>query len=471
MLIATSITFLYMKIINSIAACSTIFLISCGGQTGDSATDNSARQSGLATTAGTVQASTGVDAEGTAAASASLATKTMATTTAVVADPSTVTQVTFDATNVYYRVPYASVPNWVRVFVDSDSNAGTGFPKNGIGANYLIENGQLYRYSGSGGAWAWTWVKTVGFNRGTTYATVTAPRADLGSVSALDSVTESDPPLKISSKISTSFASTTSTPTTTTTTTPTTTTTTTPTTTPTTTTTTPTTTTTTPTTTTTAPTTTTTPTTTTAPTTTTSTVTTTVRVDYFGDSTVWGGIGGTSYQVAQTPPMVLDANLPANYAVKNEGVGGASIVELLEGRDGVHPTWATAVTQTTAKYIIMNYGINDSYERDTTTTSYKANYAKAIDIARAAGKIIILETPNPTHDGALTASFADAMKQVAAEKGVPVIDQYYYLKQYMTANNLGIYQVTNDGVHPTQATYTLKGQYAAKRFKEIVGIQ
>ncbi len=376
----------------------------------------------------------------------------MATTTAVVSDPSTMTQVTFDATNVYYSVPYASAPSWVRVYVDSDSNAGTGFPKNGVGANYLIENGQLYRYSGSGGSWAWTWVKTVGFNRGTTYATVTAPRADLGSATALDSVTETDPPLKISSKISTSFASTSSTPTTTTTT--------------------PTTTTTTPTTTTTAPTTTTT-TTTTAPTTTTTTtspVTTTVRVDYFGDSTVWGGIGGTSYQVAQTPPMVLDANLPANYAVKNEGVGGASIIELLEGRDGVHPTWATAVTQTTAKYIIMNYGINDSYERATTTTSYKANYAKAIDIARAAGKIIILETPNPTHDGALTASFADAMKQVAAEKGVPVIDQYYYLKQYMTTNNLGIYQITNDGVHPTQATYTLKGQYAAKRFKEIVGI-
>jgi lysophospholipase L1-like esterase len=364
-----------------------------------------------------------------------------------VTSSATSTQASSDGTSLSYSIPYASAPTWVRVFIDSDKNLGTGYVQDGIGANYLIENGQLYRYSGTNGSWAWAWIKTVSFTKGATSAQVKVSWPDLGSPPAVDTITRTDPPLKISSKLTTTLTATspTTSNSTTTTTTPTTTT---------------------PTTTTTPSTTSTTP-----PTTTTAPVTETIRIDYFGDSTVWGGIGGTSNQVAQTPPMVLDAGLPVNYVVKNEGVGGASIAELLSGADGIHPVWTTTVAQSTAKYIIMNYGINDSYERNTTTTSYMANYAKAIDIARAAGKIVILETPNPTHDGTLTQNFADALKQVAAQKNVPVIDQYYYLKQYMTTNNLGIYQVTNDGVHPTQATYLLKGQFAAKRFKEIVGIQ
>jgi len=129
------------------------------------------------------------------------------------------------------------------------------------------------------------------------------------------------------------------------------------------------------------------------------------------------------------------------------------------------------VSKTAAKYILMNYAINDSYETFTTPATYKANYAKAIDIARAYGKIVILQTSNPTNNDAKTQTYVTAMKQVAAEKGVAVIDQYTYLKQYMAANNLGVYQITNDGVHPTQATYLLEGQYAARRFKEIVGIK
>jgi len=255
------------------------------------------------------------------------------------------------------------------------------------------------------------------FQVGASAATVSVGKADIGAPPRIYSVTETNSPLKISPKLTTSTTSTT------------------------------------------------------PPAPAAPPSTTTVHVDYFGDSTAHGDIGGTPYQVAQPPSNVMDANLPTNYVVRNEAVGGASIIELLNGTDGVHADWRTTVSKTSAKYILMNYAINDSYETFTTPATYKANYAKAIDIARAYGKIVILQTSNPTNNDAKTQTYVTAMKEVAAEKGVAVIDQYTYLKQHMAANRLGVYEITNDGIHPTQATYILEGQYAARRFKEIVGIK
>jgi lysophospholipase L1-like esterase len=332
--------------------------------------------------------------------------------------PVATTTVSVDALNINYVIPFASKPTWTRVYIDADTATTSGYPNAGIGADYLIENGSLFRYAGAGGSWAWTKIKTVPFQIGASSATVSVGKADIGAPPAIYSVTQTDAPLKVSPKLTTT--TTTSTP----------------------------------------------PPATIAPPT-----TTTVYVDYFGDSTAHGDIGGTPYQVAQPPSNVMDANLPTNYVVRNEAVGGASVIELLNGTDGVHADWKTTVSKTAAKYILMNYAINDSYETFTTPTTYKANYAKAIDIARAYGKIVILQTSNPTNNDAKTQTYVTAMKEVAAEKGVAVIDQYTYLKQYMATNNLGVYQITNDGIHPTQATYLLEGQYAARRFKEIVGIK
>jgi len=328
-----------------------------------------------------------------------------------------VSTVSVDELSINYVIPFASKPTWTRVFIDADTASTSGFPNAGIGADYLIENGMLFRYTGSGGSWAWTKVKALPFQVGASAATVSVGKADIGAPPRIYSVTQTDPPLKISPKLTTATTSTT------------------------------------------------------PPAPAAPPATTTVYVDYFGDSTAHGDIGGTPYQVAQPPSNVMDTNLPANYVVRNEAVGGASIIELLNGTDGVHADWRTTVSKTSAKYILMNYAINDSYETFTTPATYKANYAKAIDIARAYGKIVILQTSNPTNNDAKTQAYVTAMKEIAAEKGVAVIDQYTYLKQYMAANHLGVYDITNDGIHPNQATYILEGQYAARRFKEIVGIK
>lgn len=346
--------------------------------------------------------------------SAKITTSTTASTPTAASSSASV-----DGLNIKYVIPFSSKPTWTRVYIDANRGASSGFPYNGIGAEYLIENGGLFRYAGSNGSWAWTAVKTVSSTVGASSATVSVAIADLGAPPSIDSITQTDPPTKISPKITTTTSTTTPPP----------------------------------------------------PVTPPPPSTATVWVDYFGDSTAHGDIGNTPYQVARPPSVVLDQNLPSNYNVRNEAVGGASVAELLAGRDGVHAAWTTTVARSNAKYVLMNYSINDSYEPGTTTASYKASYAQVIDIARAAGKTVILQTTNPTNNTQKDVAFSTAMKEIAAQKNVPVIDVYTYLSQYMAANNLGVYQITNDGIHPNQATYILVGEYTAKRFKEIVGIK
>jgi lysophospholipase L1-like esterase len=343
--------------------------------------------------------------------------------------PSGSSTATVDALNINYVIPFASTPTWTRIYIDADRTAASGYPNGGIGADYFVENGGLFRYSGSNGSWSWTRIKSVPFTVGATSASVSVAKADIGAPPSIDSITQTDAPTKISPKFTTSTTTgTTPAP---------------------------------------APTPTPTPTPTPVP----PPSTTTVYVDYFGDSTAHGDIGATPYQVARQPSVVMDQNLPANYVVRNEAVGGASVKELLAGTDGVHAPWTTTVAKSNASYVIMNYSINDSYEVGTTVATYKDSYRKVIDIARAAGKTVILQTTNPTLNNQKDVAFSTAMKEVAAEKNVAVIDVFTYISQYMATNHLGPYQITNDGIHPNQDIYIMVGEYSAKRFREIVGIK
>ncbi|MBK8617608.1 MAG: DUF4832 domain-containing protein [Anaerolineales bacterium] len=46
--------------------------------------------------------------------------------------------------------------NGYQTFLDTDQNSSTGYGVNGIGADYLLENGVLNQYAGSGSDWTWT---------------------------------------------------------------------------------------------------------------------------------------------------------------------------------------------------------------------------------------------------------------------------------------------------------------------------
>ncbi len=94
--------------------------------------------------------------------------------------PISATSVTNDATNVYYQFQYSSTWTSFRTYMDTDQNAATGFAINGIGANYMVENGFLYSYNGTGGAWGWASVKAVTYTNAANTVSWTVARADIG---------------------------------------------------------------------------------------------------------------------------------------------------------------------------------------------------------------------------------------------------------------------------------------------------
>jgi len=64
-----------------------------------------------------------------------------------------------DASAIYYHVDVNAPFTWKHIFIDADANASTGYSMAGIGAEYLIENGTLYRQSAPG--WNWARVTTA----------------------------------------------------------------------------------------------------------------------------------------------------------------------------------------------------------------------------------------------------------------------------------------------------------------------
>jgi len=88
-----------------------------------------------------------------------------------------------DASNVYYQADFASAFTYKRVFIDTDLNAATGYAFLGIGADYMIQDDQLYRNAGAG--WSWTLIASTPPTGGTTGTKRwTVPRALLGETAA-----------------------------------------------------------------------------------------------------------------------------------------------------------------------------------------------------------------------------------------------------------------------------------------------
>jgi len=191
-------------------------------------------------------------------------------------------------------------------------------------------------------------------------------------------------------------------------------------------------------------------------------------VEYHGDSTVWGYRSGTGGQVETPAPAAFAAALAAAgqpHEVRNEGVSGSTACELLNG-NGRHAPFSQHIASSIAQFVIFNHAINDQWKND--IPSYQSCLRELARLARSHGKQVLFETPNPTRDsgpGGLDA-YVEAMRAVAAQEHVPVIDQYAVL-----TDRLGGQSVTTicpDGLHPTQQLYLDKGRYAAQRFQQLL---
>jgi lysophospholipase L1-like esterase len=195
-------------------------------------------------------------------------------------------------------------------------------------------------------------------------------------------------------------------------------------------------------------------------------------IEYYGDSTIWGwstysADSNTGDQVATPAPVAFARALPTTpkYEVTNEGASGSTACGLLRGEDGKHPAWDEQLDKRKdGKWVILNHGINDRKTYGADTSTYKDCLRQLVQKAKAKGREVILETPNPIVPYNLD-DYAQAMRDVAKETGAPVIDQYKQLMDFLHGASAS--EICPDGLHPKDEIYIMKGEFAAKEFKRF----
>lgn len=95
---------------------------------------------------------------------------------------------TVSGSKVTIKFSYTGSWTYYHVFIDSDRNATTGYTISGIGANYLLENGELYSAGANGSTWDWNSVAAETYSNSGGVASWTFPLSAIGSPSAINVV-------------------------------------------------------------------------------------------------------------------------------------------------------------------------------------------------------------------------------------------------------------------------------------------
>jgi lysophospholipase L1-like esterase len=169
---------------------------------------------------------------------------------------------------------------------------------------------------------------------------------------------------------------------------------------------------------------------------------------------------GDSTQEAQGQPHA--ASRPG-LLVANEGVGGTNTTALLNGTDGRHAPWPQEMARIKSLAVVINHGIND---QGLTLDQYKANLRELVTVAQKAGKIVMLEVPNPAGEVQ-----TPLMQQINFD--VPAFEAR---RQGMrdVAVHMGVYLCEQprvplaDGIHPTIEGYRMKADRLAFCIGELL---
>ncbi|MCA8026467.1 SGNH/GDSL hydrolase family protein [Burkholderia cepacia] len=205
-------------------------------------------------------------------------------------------------------------------------------------------------------------------------------------------------------------------------------------------------------------------------------------IDVFGDSTSKGGqtIDGRLFNTADSEPAILQNMLQARFGagavVNNQGVGGTEAAQLLNGTDGVHPPFDQVMAASTAKIVVFNFALNDSYfaavpkagVSSESVNDYWSNMSKLCEIARKYGKICVFEEPNPVNGvqnpNAPIYGYVYVLRQLAAQLNAPLIAQF---DQFQTLPNWMAW-LSEDQTHPTDAGYAYKAANTEAVLRPIV---
>jgi lysophospholipase L1-like esterase len=197
----------------------------------------------------------------------------------------------------------------------------------------------------------------------------------------------------------------------------------------------------------------------------------TIIIDAQGDSTMWGyqtSDGFTkSWQTPANPPALLQAALQSRFGahviVQNNGVPGATVVDRELGINGYRQPYAQWVATSPAHIVIVNFALNDADNHvKEPPSAFRAHLMRFIEESRGAGRIVVLEEPNPVDyavNETIVPQYVAVVDELAKRYGLALVRQYAYIGARHDWRSLLI-----DGVHPTDALYRLK----AERQREVV---
>jgi len=169
---------------------------------------------------------------------------------------------------------------------------------------------------------------------------------------------------------------------------------------------------------------------------------------------------GDSTQEAQGHPHA--ASRPGA-KIYNRGVGGTNTTMLLAGTDGRNYPWPEQMARESVRIIVINHGINDGA---LTIEQYKANLRELVTVAQKAGKIVILEEPNPAGETMTPLMLQINFNVVAFEERRAAMKH--------VADHMGVYfcaqpRVTlEDGIHPDAPGRANKANRLAKCAEDIL---
>jgi lysophospholipase L1-like esterase len=203
-------------------------------------------------------------------------------------------------------------------------------------------------------------------------------------------------------------------------------------------------------------------------------------VEFHGDSTQAGAtpaMAGTYIQTIVPPALYVQMmadhfNKQNANVIKNFGVGGSTARDALTKKiyGGGTLNFAEHIAQSSAKYIICNWAINDHYMPETNVAAFIADYVELKNIVTGAGKVFIAETSNPLslkgEDGEShnkkVMQFADALLAAGIQHGFEVLDTFHAVKDWFPTYALHL----ADGIHPNSIMYQFIGEYAYKFLNE-----
>jgi hypothetical protein len=162
-----------------------------------------------------------------------------------------------------------------------------------------------------------------------------------------------------------------------------------------------------------------------------------VRIDIYGDDAMMG-ITSSNYGMPtiaqQTEPAATQTLLQAQFVdsvtITNHAEGGtaSSLVNMMNGVDGGGAPFAERIKSSPAQIVLTNHAINDDLVQS--LGPYTDALIAWVLAVRKAGKIPVLEEPNPVCDGnhPYLENYVTTMDNVAASYNVPIVKQYDYIQ-------------------------------------------